>query len=63
MPKDVDPTNALQTNPTRPRAADATVGINVAIPYDLHRKLRIKAIQLDLTLVEAVTAAVETWVQ
>jgi hypothetical protein len=38
-----------------------TVGVNVPIPTALHRKLRIRAIQEDMTLAEAIAAAVKEW--
>jgi hypothetical protein len=45
-----------------PAKADTQVGINVTIPYDLHRQLKIKAVQQDLMLSEAVIEAIEVWV-
>lgn len=38
------------------------VGINVPIPVELHRRLRVRQIEEGMTLREAVTAAVEEWV-
>jgi hypothetical protein len=57
-----DPTYGLTINPARPRNQTEQVGVNVNLPFDLHRKLKIKQIQLDLTLTEAITAAVTAWV-
>jgi len=57
-----DPTFGLVTNPAKPRPANDQVGVNITIPYNLHRQLKIKCIQLDLTLTEAITAAVQDWV-
>ena len=42
--------------------APPTVTINIPLPVDLHRKLRIKAITVDLPLKDAVAAAIEQWV-
>jgi len=56
-------TYGLVANPTRPRTKNDQVGVNITLPFDLHRKLKIKQIQLDLTLTEAMTAAVEDWVR
>lgn len=55
------PTNK---NPrTRAAANDGkgTVSINVALPTAVHRKLRVKALHENMTLAEAVTAAVTAW--
>lgn len=51
------------TRKTSARAANdgETVTINVAVPVALHRKLRIRAINEDLTLSEAIAAAVKEW--
>lgn len=37
------------------------VFINVAIPADLHRRLRIRQITDDLVMRDVVTAALEAW--
>jgi hypothetical protein len=42
-------------------APPETVTINVALPGELHRRLRVKAIMLDLALKDAVAAAVDQW--
>ena len=55
-----DPIEGLVTSPS---SEQTLVGINVRIPYDLHRQLKIKLIQQDLTLPEAITLAVDRWVQ
>jgi hypothetical protein len=38
-----------------------TVAINVQLPIAVHRKLRLKALHQEMTLAEAVTAAVSAW--
>jgi hypothetical protein len=52
----------LVDNPARRRKTTDHVGVNITLPFDLHRRLKIKQIQLDLTLTEAMTAAVQLWV-
>lgn len=42
-------------------AAEDTVAVNVALPTPVHRKLRVKAIQENMTMAQAVTAAVVEW--
>jgi hypothetical protein len=42
-------------------APPESVTINIALPGELHRRLRVKAIMLDLALKDAVAAAVEEW--
>ena len=37
------------------------VTINVGIPRDLHRRFRVQAVLLDMTLTDAVTDAIERW--
>jgi hypothetical protein len=50
---------------TKPKAtqngAPDVVTINVAIPRDLHRALRVRAVMEDMTMTEAITAAVTEW--
>jgi hypothetical protein len=57
--KSADAVFGLVANPAK---ADTQVGVNVSIPYDLHRQLKIKQIQLDLSLPEAIVQAIEAWV-
>lgn len=40
----------------------AEVSINVPLPGDLHRRVRIKALTNNMALKDAVTAALEDWV-
>jgi len=40
----------------------ATVTINVPLPVDLHRRLRVKQITRDLQMKDAVAEAIEQWV-
>jgi hypothetical protein len=50
------------TTNTKPRKPPAkTVAINVALPQAVHRKLRVKALNQEMTLAEAVAAAVAAW--
>ena len=49
------------TTATKRAAAKRTVAINVPLPETVHRKLRLKAVREDLTLAEAITAAVTAW--
>jgi predicted HicB family RNase H-like nuclease len=57
------------TQPNKPKPTksktngDKTVGVNVNLPATVHRRLRVKAINADLSLTQAVTAAVEAWVK
>ena len=39
-----------------------TVTVNIPLPVDLHRALRLKAVASDLTMKDAITAAVAAWV-
>jgi hypothetical protein len=39
-----------------------TVAINVALPVEVHRRLRIKAIEEGLQLKDAIAEAIECWV-
>jgi predicted HicB family RNase H-like nuclease len=43
-------------------ASKTTVKIQVPIPIDLHRRLRIQAIENGLSLKDAVIVAIESWV-
>jgi hypothetical protein len=45
----------------KPAPKPKHVAINVALPVALHRKLRVKAINDDLTLPQAVAAAITAW--
>jgi hypothetical protein len=38
-----------------------TVTINIPLPRDLHRRLRIKALKEDLSVVDAVATAIDEW--
>jgi len=40
----------------------AMVTINVPLPVDLHRRLRVKQIMRDLQMKDAVAEAIEQWV-
>jgi hypothetical protein len=40
----------------------STIAVNIPIPAELHRRLKIKAITEDLSMREAITAAIEAWV-
>lgn len=51
-------TNASQSSQ---RGKSKTVAINVQLPEAVHRKLRVKAINQQMTLAEAVAAAVQAW--
>lgn len=62
-----EPSTALVSNahahrglPNAPKAS--TVLVNVPVPIDLHRRLRIAAITRGLTLKDATLAALEAWV-
>ena len=58
------PTTALvQKAPPRRGTPAVKVAINVSLPVQLHRKLRVRQIEEDLTLAEAVEAAVTAWVK
>jgi hypothetical protein len=58
------PASKLATGTDKPVTGDgARVSINVSLPAHLHRQLRIKAITEDLSLTEAVAAAVGEWVE
>lgn len=46
------------TTPRKP-APPATVSINVALPKDVHTKLRLYCVQHDLVLADVVTAALK----
>jgi hypothetical protein len=64
--KTPSPKNALVATSKAQRLDDAaveTVSVNVAIPVALHRAVRIKTLTDDLTLAEAVTAALQAWVK
>ena len=39
-----------------------SVSVNVALPVEVHRRLRIKAIEQNLQLKDALTEAIECWV-
>jgi hypothetical protein len=58
-------TNSTPAKSSKSRNTKATndraVAINVALPASVHRRLRVKAINDDMTLTQAVTAAVEQW--
>lgn len=49
--------------PTDTSKTDERTGINVSIPTPLHKRLRIKAVQQELTLGEAIEAAVKAWLR
>jgi hypothetical protein len=57
-----EPTNALVARGLPNAPAGSTVLVNVPLPADLHRKLRIAAITRGLTLKAATIAAIEAWV-
>ena len=42
-------------------AKSDTVTINIALPRELHRELRVRAIREDMNIGEAVAAAVREW--
>lgn len=50
------------TKTPSPTADSATVSINVPLPADLHRRLKIRAITDDTSLRDAVIAAIEQYV-
>jgi hypothetical protein len=57
-------TPSTTTPRTRPKKhPDGTVLINIPLPNDLHRKLRIRCLTDDLSLAEAVTLAVDAWLK
>ena len=51
----------FQGTPTK-TTTPVEVSINVPLPADLHRKVRIKAVVDDMTIKDAVIAALEAWV-
>jgi hypothetical protein len=56
------PTTTNTDSRTR-KHPDGTVLINVPLPTDLHRKLRVRCLTEDLVLSEAITRAVEAWLR
>lgn len=55
-------TKAVTSKPQQTKGG-VGVGINVKVPAALHRKLRVKALQNELTLSDAIEAAVAAWVR
>lgn len=53
-------TTATATPPKT--TTDPTVSVNIPLPAELHKQLRIKAAMEDLTIKDAVISAVEDWV-
>jgi hypothetical protein len=47
---------------TPPKTTTDTVSVNIPLPAELHKQLRIKAAMEDLTIKDAVISAVEDWV-
>jgi hypothetical protein len=41
--------------------AKSHVAINVDVPIDIHRRFRIVALEQDMTLAEAIVAAMDDW--
>jgi len=48
---------------TAKKATNGTVGVNVNLPVAVHRRLRVKAINNDLSMTQAITEAVAQWVK
>ena len=61
MPAKTESNKMSTTAPPRPTATD-TVSVNIPLPAELHKQLRIKAAMDDLTIKDAVITAVEDWV-
>jgi hypothetical protein len=58
------PTKRIRSTNTLEKSEVAeTVSVNVPLPKDLHRQLRFRAFDLDITLAEAVAQALEYWLQ
>ena len=53
---------AAKKSPAPIAEAKAEVGLNVPLPVELHRKLRLKAVANGVHLKDAVVAAVEAYV-
>ena len=53
-------TTTKQPDQTKP---EDLVGMNVSIPTDLHKRVRVKCIKEDVRLSEAVTQALRGWVR
>jgi predicted HicB family RNase H-like nuclease len=51
----------LVATPGKTKAPADTVQINVPLPAELHRRLRIEAINQGLSLKDSVIAAIEAW--
>lgn len=55
----------LQTDwkPVKPIDPDARVGVNLKLPAQLHRQLRLKAVSLGIGLNQAIADAVSEWLK
>lgn len=57
------PAKTPTKNAARSAKRKETVSINVSLPFALHRQLRVKAIENDLDLAAAISAAVAVWIK
>ena len=59
-PKSDTPANKLVSGKVA-ASPPKRIGVNISLPPDLHRRLRIRALENDVTMAEAIELAIAAW--